>query len=162
MTPQKKHVTPGIEIKNQDCQQYCASSLEKDIILKRLSENGGRITKQRELLIDIILKKEFANCKEIYYDAVKFIPDIGMATIYRTVNALEEVGALRKNNISCMKKKSVRAEECLIQLEDDTTIRLDARSLNHVIERGMEESGLLKGKRVRNVLVEKGGLKAIE
>lgn len=128
--------------------------MEKDVILDRLKKKGGRITRQREILIDIILKNEFTSCKEIYYEATRLFPDIGMATIYRTVSALEEIGALNKSNIWCMKEqKPVEAEECLVRLEDDTLIQLDASSLNQVIEKGMEESGFLNGKRVRHVLV---------
>lgn len=136
--------------------------MEKDIILERLKQKGGRITRQRELLIDIILKNEYTSCKEIYYEAVKLFPDIGMATIYRTVTALEEVGALNKSNIWCMKeRKPVEAEECLVRLEDNTLIQLDAAALSRVIEKGMEESGFLKGKRVRTVLVKQGETEVI-
>lgn len=124
--------------------------------MERLKGNGGRITKQRELLIDLILRKELTNCKEIYYEAVKLLPDIGMATIYRTVNALEKVGALHKDNLYLLKNlEPVEAEECLVRLEDDTLIRLDAPSLSQVIEKGMKESGVMNGKRVRTVLVKK-------
>ena len=129
--------------------------MEKDIILKRLKANGGRITRQREILIDIILKKEFTNCKEIYYDVSKVLPGIGMATIYRTVRALEEAGALCKSNIRRKKaQEPIEADGCLVCLEDDTLIQLEAPLLHHVIEKGMEGTGVLKGKRVRTVLVQ--------
>ena len=41
----------------------------KDEIIEQLKENGCRITKQRKLLSDIILKDDCASCKEIYYKA---------------------------------------------------------------------------------------------
>ena len=131
--------------------------MERELILERLKRRGGRITRQRELLIDIILNNEFTCCKEIYYEAAKLFPDIGMATVYRTVSVLEEIGALNKSCIWCMKeKKPVEAEECLVRLEDNTLIQLDAASLNRVIEKGLQESGLLNGKSVRTVQVNQG------
>lgn len=78
--------------------------MQKEIILQRLKENGCRITKQRKLLLDIILQEECESCKEIYYKAVKADPSIGAATVYRMVNLLEEIGAINRKNryrISC-------------------------------------------------------------
>ena len=158
MAPQKKNSLPGMEAENKDRQQYCAADMKKEMILKRLKMKGGRITRQRELLIDIILKNEFSSCKEIYYDAVKVLPEIGMATIYRTVSALEEIGALRKQNICCVgRREPAEVKECVIRLEDDTLVTLNESLLNQVIESGMAESGLLQGKRVKTVLVRPCG-----
>ena len=53
----------------------------KNYILDQLRQRGCRITKQREVLIDVILREQCNNCKEIYYMAVKEDPDIGMATV---------------------------------------------------------------------------------
>ena len=50
----------------------------KDEIIEQLKENGCRITKQRKLLIDIILKDDCASCKEIYYKASKQDKRIGV------------------------------------------------------------------------------------
>ena len=35
-------------------------------------------------------------CKEIYYEAVKKDPSIGIATVYRMMNLLEEIGAVSR------------------------------------------------------------------
>lgn len=72
---------------------------ERDVILRKLRDRGCRITKQRRILVDIILNKECASCKEIYYLAIKEDGNIGMATIYRMLNTLEEIGAISRKNI---------------------------------------------------------------
>lgn len=68
----------------------------KEMIIEKLKENGCRITKQRLVLIDIILGNECQSCKEIYYKAVEIDDNIGIATVYRMVNALEEIGAINR------------------------------------------------------------------
>ncbi|MBA4700887.1 MAG: transcriptional repressor [Ruminococcus sp.] len=68
----------------------------REVIVEKLKENGCRITKQRLVLIDIILQNECQSCKEIYYKAVEIDDKIGVATVYRMVNALEEVGAINR------------------------------------------------------------------
>ena len=62
---------------------------QKQIIIERLKEDGCRITKQRLMLLDIILEDECSSCKEIYYRASKKDPSIGTATVYRMINTLD-------------------------------------------------------------------------
>ena len=47
--------------------------MQREEILKKLREQGCRITKQRQLLLDIILQEECTCCKEIYFLASKRI-----------------------------------------------------------------------------------------
>ena len=63
--------------------------MQREEILERLREQGCRITKQRQLLLDIILQEEYSCCKEIYYKAAKQDSSIGIATVYRMINTLE-------------------------------------------------------------------------
>jgi Fur family ferric uptake transcriptional regulator len=65
---------------------------EKQIIFDKLERAGFRITKQRKLLIDIILSNEYSSAKEIYHAVNKKDPTIGIATVYRMINAFEEIG----------------------------------------------------------------------
>ena len=47
------------------------TEMQKEIVISRLRERGCRITRQRMILLDIILGEECSSCKEIYYKAVK-------------------------------------------------------------------------------------------
>ena len=72
---------------------------KKEQIIEKLKENGCRITKQRKMLIDIILENECSSCKEIFYKASQADEKIGVATVYRMINALEEIGAINRKNM---------------------------------------------------------------
>lgn len=72
---------------------------QKEVILQKLKNRGCRITKQRQILLDIILVEECASCKEIYYRASKVDSSIGTATVYRMINMLEEIGAINRKNM---------------------------------------------------------------
>lgn len=78
---------------------FSRTQMQKDAIILKLKEQGGRITKQRLMLLDIILEEECSSCKEIYYRAVKKDAKIGVATVYRMVNTLEEIGAINRKNM---------------------------------------------------------------
>lgn len=70
--------------------------MSKDEILQRLREEGYRITNQRRLIIETILANDCSCCKEIYYQVHKKDPDIGVATVYRMVKTLEEIGVVEQ------------------------------------------------------------------
>ena len=65
-------------------------------VIEEMRKKGYRITKQRKLIVDIIMNNEFTSCKEIYYRVIKEDPTIGMATVYRMINQLEEMNVIRR------------------------------------------------------------------
>ena len=73
--------------------------MQREMILRKLKEGGYRITKQRIAVIDIILENDCGSCKEILYKTSKINKKIGTATVYRTLNMLEEIGAINSRNL---------------------------------------------------------------
>lgn len=67
-----------------------------DLVLKELRRQGKRITGQRKVILEIILNQKWENCKDIYYEALKKDPSIGIATVYRMLDTLEETNILKK------------------------------------------------------------------
>ena len=81
-------------------QENCERTrMQREMILEKLRERGCRITKQRINLIDIILENEVSSCKEIFYKALEQDDKVGVATVYRMVNLLEEIGAISRKNM---------------------------------------------------------------
>lgn len=39
---------------------------EKETIIRKLRDNGCRITEQRKMILDVILESRCSSCKEIY------------------------------------------------------------------------------------------------
>ncbi len=72
---------------------------KKEYIIRQLRARGCRITEQRRLLIDVILSDECSSCKEIYYEAAKRDPAIGLATVYRMVKTLEDADLIHRKNL---------------------------------------------------------------
>lgn len=137
---------------NNENGTYYSNHVERTEILEKLRKNGCRITRQREALIDVILQEECTCCKEIYYSAVKKIPGIGIATIYRMVNSLEGIGAIRKENpyrVCC--KHDKECDGCMLELENKGTLELDYLTLQQIIEKGLEACGYENRGRVQNI-----------
>lgn len=143
-------------ITKADSRNYTRTRMQKDIVLQRLREKGCRITKQRLMLLDIILEEECSCAKEIYYKAVEKDSSIGSATVYRMVNTLEEIGAISRKNmyrIACGETcGNTNCHNCLIELEDDSVIEISSSRLNQVIRKGLESLGITEGQKIKCVI----------
>lgn len=66
----------------------------KDELSQLLKEKGYKITSQRKAVLDTILEHsgEHLSSQEIYELVKKRCPDVGVATVYRTLPVLEELG----------------------------------------------------------------------
>ena len=135
--------------------QYTNGGMDKDTVIELLRKDGFRITRQREILIDIILEEKCTCCKEIYYLAAKEMKGIGMATIYRTITALEHVGALERKSAyelcSCGRNKR---ETYQVELEDDSVVELTHTELQKVLEKGLQQCGYPCEKQVKAVIIK--------
>lgn len=131
---------------------YHRTNMQKETVLKRLKENDCRITKQRKILLDIILQEECACSKEIYYKALEKDSSIGTATVYRMINLLEEIGAISRKNMyriscgmNCEKKGG-----CIVELDDQSICRLSTDEWNKVISEGLRCCGYVDTQKVVN------------
>lgn len=128
---------------------------KKQRIIERLKENGCRITKQRLMLIDIILENECSSCKEIFYRASKADDKIDVATVYRMINALEEIGAISRKNmykVDCSETCAPN-DACIIVLDDETTYHLSEVKWRMVVQEGLKKCGYLKDQKVASVQI---------
>lgn len=75
----------------------CDVKTQRDHIMEELQRRGKRITKQRLLMLDVILEGNWSSCKEIYYEVARRDSTVGKATVYRMVGVLEEIGVLNRH-----------------------------------------------------------------
>ena len=68
--------------------------MSNEYVISLLKEKGFRITKQRKIIIDIILSSNGASCKEIYHKVISRDSTVGAATVYRMIRLLEDIGVL--------------------------------------------------------------------
>ena len=64
---------------DENQQKYEKTQMQREIVIQRLKEQGCRITKQRMVLLDIILNENCSSCKEIYYKASRIDSRIGIS-----------------------------------------------------------------------------------
>lgn len=129
------------------------SKMQKELIINNLKKNGHRLTKQRLTLINIIIENNCASCKEIYYKASKIDRKIGVATAYRMIRLLEEMGAISRENVYKLEygKDNEAGKSCSIKLEDGSFHQLLLQEFETALNIGLESCGFFKGHRVISV-----------
>lgn len=70
-----------------------------ETVIRKMKESGCRITMQRRMLIQIILENECSSCKEIYFAAKERDRKVGIATVYRMVQLLEDMELIHKEMV---------------------------------------------------------------
>ena len=87
--------------KQDRCEEpnYQRTRMQKDVVIQELKKRGCRITKQRRMLLEVILENECSCCKEIYYQVREKDHTVGIATVYRMIKTLEEAGVIDRRNM---------------------------------------------------------------
>lgn len=91
------------------------SAADIDKLKSNLKEKGYKLTPQRRAIVDNIIKNEGSHLttEELYDLVKKECPEIGLATVYRTVQLLEELGVVSKLDLNdgCYRYELVRIDE---------------------------------------------------
>ena len=143
--------------RQENCKEpnYQRTRMQKDVVIQELKKRGCRITKQRRMLLEVILENECSCCKEIYYNASRLDPCIGSATVYRMVNLLEEIGAIsRRNMYKIVRNPDCKDESvCTIELDDNTVQKLSKDSFNNVVLTGLKACGYIDKQEIERMFV---------
>lgn len=72
-----------------------------DLLKERLKEQGYKLTPQRRATLNILIQNQGAhlNTEEIYDLVKEKCPEIGLATVYRTLQLLDEMSVISRLNL---------------------------------------------------------------
>lgn len=91
------------------------NSEEINKLKENLKEKGYKLTPQRRAIVDTIISNEGSHLtvEEIYDQVKKDCPEIGLATVYRTIVLLEELGIICKLDLNdgCSRYELVHEDE---------------------------------------------------
>lgn len=91
------------------------SSIDMNNLKEELKKKGYKLTPQRRSILDTIIDNEGTHLtvEEIYDKVKKPCPEIGLATVYRTIVLLEEMGIVYKLDLDdgCSRYELVHEDE---------------------------------------------------
>jgi len=134
--------------------RYQSQAATKALIMEELRKRKCRITSQRNLIIDIILKNQCSCCKEIYYQAVEKDPTIGIATVYRMLALLEEIGAIDRKNMYQIQSDSLNGEkdEKIVFLGENYKVELPEINWYNDIKEHLKRKGMIQDEDISIVI----------
>lgn len=139
-----------------DNQNIGQIDMSQDDIFALLKKNGFRLTEQRKLIVDIIVNEEYSCCKEVYFLAHKKDSSIGVATVYRMINVLEELGAISRKNIqktNCNGRCCDMSGGCTVVTDQSKQIILSEEDIQEALKYIMEKNGYANVDEIKAVLV---------
>ncbi len=128
---------------------------EKDQILDRFRQKGMRITKQRRLILDIVFEHDGICCKEIYYQALKKDKNMGIATVYRMVNALADLGVFQVNAPWRLTGAAPLGGQdgCRVVLKNQTVVEFDRYEWQSLLEDALRKKGYSEAPEIERVIL---------
>lgn len=88
---------------------------ETDKLKEQLKGQGYKLTPQRRAVLDVVIDNEgkHLSTEEIYDIVKKGCPEIGLATVYRTLQLLEKMGVICRMNFDdgCNRYELVHKDE---------------------------------------------------
>lgn len=116
-------------------QPYTSLHKKRELVIEELRNSGCRITQQRKIILDIILNNECSCCKEIYYQAIHKDDSIGIATVYRMIKKLEEIGAIDRRNqyqVTSEKFDGLHREQMVLHRDEVSIAIKDEKWLDEI------------------------------
>lgn len=129
---------------------------EKDKILDLLRSRGLRITKQRKLILDIVFEQECTCCKEIYYQASKRDKSIGVATVYRMMNVLTDLGVFQVNAPYRLlqEEPDLGRNGFQVILKDRSVVEFDGEEWQNVLSTALRQKGYTGRPEIERVILK--------
>lgn len=118
------------------------ASIDYNVLKEQLKTKGYKLTPQRRAIVDTIVKCEgrHLTAEEIYDEVKQNCPEIGLATVYRTILLLEQIGVVSRLHLNdgCSRYELIHSDEAhrhhhlvcnicnkVIEVEDDLLEELE-------------------------------------
>ncbi len=75
-------------------------NFDLDTLKAQLSEQGYKLTRQRQAVVEVVTQTHTRlSAAEVFVQAQRVCPDLGLTTVYRTLEILEQMGVIRRMHL---------------------------------------------------------------
>lgn len=120
--------------------------LDLDVLNTQLSEQGYKLTRQRKAVVEVVTHAHTRlSAAEVFAKAQRVCPDLGLTTVYRTLEILEQMGVIRRVHLDdgCEGFAPASAEHGhhLICSRCQETIEFEDCNMTSLLRRVAEQTG---------------------
>jgi Fe2+ or Zn2+ uptake regulation protein len=121
-------------------------NLALDALNAQLSGQGYKLTRQRKAVVEVVTQAHTRlSAADVFTQAQQVCPDLGLTTVYRTLEILEQLGVIRRVHLDdgCEGFAPASAEHGhhLICSSCQETIEFEDCNLNALLKRVSEQTG---------------------
>lgn len=120
--------------------------MDSELCLTRLKENGYRLTDARKAVVETIAATTHALTPvEVYDRARKSCPGMGLVTVYRTLEKLEELGLIQRvhqmHGCQAFIARGIGHEHLLLCTKCGAAVRFSGDQLNLLFDSISQKTG---------------------
>ena len=120
--------------------------LDRATLTTQLNQHGYKLTRQRKAVVEVMtLANTRLTAAEVFAKAQRECPDLGLTTVYRTLEILEQLGAIRRVHLEdgceAFAPTSIEHGHYLICANCQTTIEFEGCDLTAMLDRIADQTG---------------------
>ncbi len=120
--------------------------IDRDTLITQLNQHGYKLTRQRQAVVDVMtLANTRLTTAEVFAKAQRGCPDLGLTTVYRTLEILEQLGAIRRVHLEdgceAFAPTAIEHGHYLICANCQTTIEFEGCDLSPMLDRIAVQTG---------------------
>jgi Fur family transcriptional regulator, ferric uptake regulator len=121
-------------------------NLDLETLNAQLSEQGYKLTRQRKAVVEVVAQTHTRlSAADVFTQAQRACPDLGLTTVYRTLEILEQMGVIRRVHLDdgCEGFALTSAEHGhhLICSRCQETIEFEDCNMTSLLKRVSEQTG---------------------
>ena len=111
-----------------------------------LSQHGYKLTRQRRAVVDVVACGQTRfSAADVFVQAQRVCPDLGLTTVYRTLEILAELGAIRRVHLDdgceAFAPTAIEHGHYLICANCRATVEFEGCDLTAMLNRVAEQTG---------------------
>lgn len=120
--------------------------LDRDSLQTQLSQQGYKLTRQRKAVVEVMtLANARLTAAEVFAKAQRNCPDLGLTTVYRTLEILEQINVIRRVHLEdgceAFAPTAIEHGHYLICANCQTTIEFEGCDLTAMLDRIASQTG---------------------
>ena len=120
--------------------------LNRATLTTQLNQHGYKLTRQRKAVVEVMtLANTRLTAAEVFAKAHRECPDLGLTTVYRTLEILEQLGAIRRVHLEdgceAFAPTAIEHGHYLICANCQTTIEFEGCDLTAMLDRIADQTG---------------------
>jgi len=120
--------------------------LDLDVLNAQLNEQGYKLTRQRKAVVEVVTHAHTRlSAADVLAQAQRACPDLGLTTVYRTLEILERLGAIKRVHLEdgceAFAPTAMQHGHYVICTSCQATIEFEGCDLTQLLDRVADQTG---------------------